>query len=155
MKWKNPPLSLFALPPFLGLVSAFVGFAHASMLLPMMDIDPQSFFGALLPLFSSWLVLLIFTAAFVNIIPHDWGDPEEIRLGVWFGIGAVFLPQICGVALILCAFWFLAVIGAWLFMSSYQWKYDAPPFRTGMWLGLGGLSGMFIGAFFFGLFMNV
>ena len=79
-------------------------------------------------------------------IPKEWGEPKEMRLGVMAGVVVMFLPQMCGMALLLCSLWFLAVIGGWVFVSTYQWKYDVQPFRTGLWLGVGGLTGMYMGA---------
>ena len=153
MRWKNPPLGLFAIPPIIGITAAFVGFAHATFLVPLVGLKEGTLLGDWAPLFCSWICLLLFTAASIGRIPKEWGDPEEMRLGVWFGVGVMFVPQICGVGLILCAFWFLAIVSGWIFISSYQWKYDVPPFRTGLWLGLGGLTGMFMGAWIMGLIL--
>jgi hypothetical protein len=116
----------------------------------MIGLQSGTYFGDVMPLFFSWICLLLFTVGSLPFIPEEWGDKQEIRYGVWTGVALFFIPQICGIALILCAFWFLTVIGMWAFLSTYQWKYDVPPFRTGLWFGLGGLSGMFIGSFVMG-----
>ena len=150
MKWKNPPLGLFAIPPLIGLAAAYVGFAYATFLVPTIGLKDGTMLGDWAPLFCAWFCLLLTTAATVVTIPVEWGDPKEMSLGVWFGVGIMFVPQICGVGLLLCAFWFLAIISGWIFMSSYQWKYDVSPFRTGFWLGLGGPTGMFLGSWVMG-----
>ncbi len=150
MKWESPPLALFAAPALLGLGAAMAGFGLA----PQLDLEQGTFFSDLAPLLASWAFLLLFTAFFVHRIPAEWGDPKEMRLGVWTGVGFAFLPQILGVGLIFCSFWFLAIIGIWLFFSTYQWKLDAPPFRTGFWIGLGGLAGMYLGALAMGILLN-
>ena len=107
------------------------------------------------PLILSWLILTILASIFMFKIPKEWGEPKEMRYGVLTGVIIVFLPQICGVALLLCSLWFLAVIGGWVFVSTYQWKYDVQPFRTGLWLGVGGLTGLFMGAWAMSAILNV
>ena len=141
MKWEYPPLGLFAIPPIVGLISSIIGFQLA----PLIEIEEQML-SDLSPLILSWLTLILFSSALMFIIPKEWGEPKEMRYGVMAGVVVVFLPQMCGMALLLCSLWFLAVIGGWVFVSTYQWKYDVQPFRTGLWLGVGGLAGMFTGA---------
>ena len=141
MKWDNPPLGLFAIPPFIGLISAVIGFQVA----PLFEIK-EKFLSDIAPLLISWLTLVIFSSVLMFTIPVEWGEPKEMRYGVLTGVIVVFLPQICGLGLLLCALWFIAVILGWVFVSTYQWKYDVQPFRTGLWLGVGGLVGMFMGS---------
>ena len=141
MKWENPPLGLFALPPLVGLFSSYVGFQIASQV----EIEDK-LLSDLSPLLFSWLTLIVISSILMFRIPKEWGDPKEMRLGVMAGVVVIFLPQMCGMALLLCSLWFLAVIGGWVFVSTYQWKYEVQPFRTGLWLGVGGLTGMFMGA---------
>ena len=87
-----------------------------------------------------------FSSLLMFRIPAEWGEPKEMRYGVLAGTIVVFLPQICGMGLLLCALWWIPVICGWVFVSTYQWKYDVQPFRTGLWLGVGGLVGMFMGS---------
>ena len=150
MKWDNPPLALFAIPPLVGLFSSFIGFQLA----PMIEIE-EKMLSDLLPLVLSWIILILLASIFMFKIPKEWGEPKEMRYGVMSGVIVVFIPQICGMALLLCALWFLAVIGGWVFVSTYQWKYDVQPFRTGLWLGVGGLTGMFMGAWAMSAILNV
>ncbi|CAI8390790.1 MAG: Uncharacterised protein [Marine Group II euryarchaeote MED-G33] len=150
MKWENPPLGLFALPPLVGLFSSYVGFQIASQV----EIEDK-LLSDLSPLLFSWLALIVISSLLMFRIPKEWGDPKEMRYGVMAGLIVVFLPQMCGVALILCSFWFLVVITGWVFVSTYQWKYDVQPFRTGLWLGVGGLTGMYMGAWAMWAMFNV
>ena len=150
MKWENPPLALFAIPPLAGLFSACIGF----LLAPNFDIQDKLLLD-LAPLLLSWLTLTIFASILMFRIPKEWGDPKEMRYGVLSGTIVIFLPQICGMGLFLCAFWWIPVICGWVFVSTYQWKYDVQPFRTGLWLGVGGLTGMFMGAWMMSVILNV
>lgn len=149
MKWENPPLALFAIPPLAGLFSACIGF----LLAPNFDIQDKLLLD-LAPLLLSWLTLTIFASILMFRIPKEWGEPKEMRYGVMAGVIVVFLPQMCGMALLLCSLWFLAVIGGWVFVSTYQWKYEVQPFRTGLWLGVGGLTGLFMGAWAMSAILN-
>ena len=141
MKWENPPLSLFAVPPLVGLFSSVIGFQLARKI----DIQ-EKMLSDISPLILSWLILIIFAEVLMLRIPKQWGNPKEMHYGVFSGVIVMFIPQMCGMALVLCSFWFLAIIGGWIFVSTYQWKYDVQPFRTGLWLGVGGLAGLFMGA---------
>jgi len=98
-------------------------------------------------LLLSWLSLIFISSLLMFTIPREWGNAKEMRLGVMAGVIIVFLPIILGLAIPFCALWPLAVILGWVFVSTYQWKYDVQPFRTGLWLGVGGLVGMFMVAF--------
>ena len=150
MKWTNPPLGLFAIPPLVGLLSAIIGFHLA----PFIEIE-EKMLSDMSPLVLSWLTLILLASGLMLGIPKEWGDPKEMRLGVMAGVVVIFLPQMCGMALLLCSLWFLAVIGGWVFVSTYQWKYEVQPFRTGLWLGVGGLTGMFMGAWAMSAILSV
>ena len=141
MKWENPPLGLFAIPPLIGLISSVIGFQLASE----MEIQDK-LLSDISPLLLSWASLVIIASLLMFKIPAEWGEPKEMWYGVLAGTIVVFLPQICGMGLLLCALWWIPVICGWVFVSTYQWKYDVQPFRTGLWLGVGGLTGMFMGA---------
>ena len=149
MKWDNPPLGLFAIPPLVGLISSAIGFQLA----PMFEVEDQ-LLADIAPLILSWLILTILSSILMFTIPKEWGDPKEMRYGVLSGTIIVFIPQICGIGLIFCAFWFIPVICGWVFVSTYQWKYDVQPYRTGIWLGVGGLTGMFMGAWAMSAILN-
>ena len=149
MKWENPPLGLFAIPPIVGLISSVIGFQWASG----MEIEDK-LLSDISPLLLSWATLVIFASLLMFKSPVEWGEPKEMRYGVLAGTIVVFLPQICGMGLLLCALWWIPVICGWVFVSTYQWKYDVQPFRTGLWLGVGGLTGMFMGAWAMSVFLS-
>ena len=149
MKWENPPLGLFAIPPLIGLISSVIGFQLASE----MELQDK-LLSDISPLLLSWATLVIFASLLMFKIPAEWGEPKEMRYGVLAGTIVVFLPQICGMGLLLCALWWIPVICGWVFVSTYQWKYDVQPFRTGLWLGVGGLTGMFMGAWAMSVFLS-
>jgi len=72
MKWENPPLSLFAIPPLAGLFSSFIGFQLA----PMIHIQ-EKMLDDILPLILSWLILILFAEILMLQIPKKWGNPKE------------------------------------------------------------------------------
>ena len=125
MKWENPPLGLFAIPPMVGLLSAAIGFKIA----PLFGFE-EKFLADIAPLLFSWFTLIILSSILMFTIPKEWGDLKEMRYGVMAGVIIVFLPQICGLGLLLCALWFIAVTLGWVFVSTYQWKYDVQPFKN-------------------------
>ena len=141
MKWENPPLGLFAIPICIGLISSIIGFK-----LDQKIEYTDQFIENFAPLFISWIILVFLASILMFTIPTEWGDPKEMRFGVLAGTFVVFLPNICGIGLLICAIWALPVVLGWVFVSTYQWKYDVQPFRTGLWLGVGGLTGMYMGA---------
>ena len=64
MKWDNPPLALFAIPPLTGLISAVIGFQLASKF----DIQ-EKMLDDISPLILSWLILIIFAEILMLQIP--------------------------------------------------------------------------------------
>ena len=57
-------------------------------------------------------------------------------------MGLAIVPQM------LFFVWFIVVILFWIFQSMYIWRYNYPAFRVGTWLGLGAVSGLFMGDLF-------
>ena len=53
-----------------------------------------------------------------------------------------FIPQLAFFV------WFVVVILLWLFESMHVWRKNYPPFRIGIWIGLGAVSGLYIGGLF-------
>ena len=149
MKWESPPLGLFAIPTFIGLLSSFIGF-NLGQKVEFSDQYVQD----LAPLYISWIILVLLASVLMFTIPTEWGDPKEMRYGVLAGTFVVFLPNICGIALMWCAVWAIPVVLSWVYVSTYQWKYDVQPFRTGLWLGVGGLTGMYMGAWAMSTILN-
>jgi len=44
--------------------------------------------------------------------------------------------------------WLILVIILWLLQSMYVWKRGFPPFRIGIWIGFGLMSGFWLGFLF-------
>ena len=72
--------------------------------------------------------------------------PTGGRIGVVIGANSAMLLAI--IPQIFLFVWFIVVILFWIQQSMYVWKYNYPPFRVGTWLGLGAVSGLFVGGFF-------
>jgi len=67
------------------------------------------------------------------------GRKAEMIAGIWVGMLVAFLPQIAFFV------WFVPVILIWLAQSRTIWDRNYPPFRVGMWIGFGLVSGLYIG----------
>ena len=103
---------------------SMAGFAAAC--LPYLADDPRFIEGSLL---ASFLVLL------------------ELLVGTWVGMLLCFLPQL------IFFVWFIPVVLFWVAQSTYIWKRNYPPFRIGIWLGSGAVSGLFTGGIFAHFFL--
>jgi hypothetical protein len=151
VKWEKPPLWPVAGPSLTGFACAAITFISW----PRLGVEFDSLYlSDIAPLALSWLLLWPVGLILLNWIPEEVGDVNEVRKGAAAALLAGFLPQLFGVALFFCAFWFLLVIGSWIFISTYQWKYNFPTFRTGFWLGHGAMVGCYVGAFVIGMLMR-
>ena len=137
MKWESPPLWPVAAPSTLG-------FALACSPLRTYRIEALSFISTsegeaslLTPL--AGMVLL---ASLLRFAPEEIGDRNELVAGTVFALLFGVLPQA------LFFTWMIVVVLAWISQSIYIWRREYPPFRLGIWLGLGGASGLFMGGFF-------
>ena len=79
-------------------------------------------------------VLLIF-------LPKNYGSGVECAIGFNVMVLVAVIPQL------ILPIWFIIVIIFWLSQSLYVWKSNYPPFRLGIWLGAGAMSGLFLGSF--------
>jgi hypothetical protein len=128
----------------LGLACAMAAF----FVLPRLTVEFDSqYLRDIAPLALSWMLIWPTGLLLLLCLPENIGDPNEVRKGAAAALLVGFVPQMLGVALLFCAFWFILVIGAWIFISTYQWKYNFPAFRTGFWLGHGSMAGCYVGAF--------
>ncbi len=74
--------------------------------------------------------------------PEPTGGRAELILGANIGMFFAFFPQA------IFFVWFIIVILLWLAQSMYVWRRNYPAFRIGTWIGLGAVSGLFIGGLF-------
>ena len=137
MRWEKPPLWPVAIP-------SAMGFVLACSPLRTYKIDALSFISTaegqeslIAPLIGLTVLTLL-----LRMAPEEIGNRNEMIAGavlaLFFGVlpQALFFP------------WMIIVILAWISQSIYVWKKDFPSFRIGLWLGLGGASGLFMGGFF-------
>ncbi len=137
MKWDRPPLWPVTTP-------SITGFALACSPLRSYKIGALSFISTsegqdslLVP-----LICFILLAILLDFSPPGMRNGRELTAGAVTALVLGVLPQVVFFP------WMIVVILFWISQSVYVWKYDYPPFRIGLWMGLGGASGLFIGGFF-------
>ncbi|GIT41372.1 MAG: hypothetical protein Ct9H300mP10_03820 [Methanobacteriota archaeon] len=81
-------------------------------------------------------------SALLYYAPEPAGGNKELIAGANAGVLLAFLPQL------IFFVWFVPVILFWIFQSMYVWRRGFPAFRVGTWIGLGAVSGLFIGGLF-------
>jgi hypothetical protein len=74
------------------------------------------------------------------LLTEKYGNKVELYIGYLFGLVIFysfrFFFGFYGIAV---------VILTWLGQSMYLWQHNFPPFRIGIWLALGSMSGLYIG----------
>ena len=85
---------------------------------------------------------MVLLASLLRFAPEEIGDRNELVAGTVFALLFGVLPQA------LFFTWMIVVVLAWISQSIYIWRREYPSFRLGIWLGLGGASGLFMGGFF-------
>ena len=142
MKWDSPPLWPVAVPSLLG-------FALACSPLRSYKFEALSFLSTpegqdsiLTP-----MVCLILLSGLLYFSPEELGSRRELISGALVAILFGVLPQ--GMFFV----WFIPVILFWVAQSTYIWKRNYPPFRIGIWLGSGAVSGLFTGGIFAHFFL--
>lgn len=129
VKWDTPPLWPVAIPSVCGFFSACM---------PYIFQIPFFIEGSLISPF----IFLILLSLGLNFSPPEIGNKIELIAGTWFSMLFSFLPQLFLFP------WFIIVFLFWLAQSMYVWKRNYPPFRIGIWIGTGAISGLYIGSFF-------
>ncbi|MBT3357743.1 MAG: hypothetical protein HN534_05190 [Euryarchaeota archaeon] len=126
MKWEEPPLWPVAIPSGFGFLIGVIPYLTEVPYLSKESID------------FSVLVLLI-AALSLFLLNERYGNKFELYAGYLAGICIGFLP--------IKAFsvWFIIVGLTWVFQSTYMWKYNFPPFRIGIWIALGSMTGLYVG----------
>ncbi len=130
MKWDQPPLWPVATPCLVGFAAACIPHLFEGIPRPWGWALPAPFLG---------LVLL---SPLLYLSPKPAGGRIELIIGANVGMLLSIIPQVFFFV------WFVVVILFWIFQSMYVWRDDYPAFRIGTWLGLGAVSGLFIGDFF-------
>ena len=130
MKWDEPPLWPVVVPSLVGFFAAWT--PH------LFDWVPR-LWGWVLPTPFLGLVLL---SPLLYFSPKPAGGRIELVIGANVAMLLAIIPQIFFFV------WFIVVILSWIFQSMYVWRHNYPPFRIGTWIGMGAVSGLFIGDLF-------
>lgn len=130
MKWDEPPLWPVAVPSLVGFVVACIPYLVTG--------TPQFMEGELITPF----IVLVTLSPLLYFSPEPTGGKPELILGANVGMFFAFFPQAVFFV------WFIIVILIWLSQSLYVWRRNYPAFRIGTWIGLGAISGLFIGGLF-------
>ncbi|MAM82406.1 MAG: hypothetical protein CL989_00720 [Euryarchaeota archaeon] len=129
VKWDTPPIWPVAVPSILGF-----SIACADEILSIQNLFGQDL---LLPILA-----LTASSGLVLFLPDRYQSKLECILGIWCMILLAVIPQL------IFFVWFVLVILFWLSQSLYVWKRNYPTFRLGIWLGAGGMSGLYLGSLF-------
>jgi len=129
VKWDTPPIWPVAVPSILGF-----SIACANEILSIQGLFGQSL---LLPILA-----LTASSGLVMFLPDKYESKFECILGICCMILLAVIPQL------ILPVWFVLVILFWLSQSLYVWKRNYPTFRLGIWLGAGGMSGLYLGSLF-------
>jgi hypothetical protein len=125
MKWESAPLGLIVVPLIIGfLIACVLGLIQdsSSLRYPM--------------------IFLLLSSILLYFAPQEIGNRKELIAGSMVSILVGILPQL------IFFVWFIIVILIWLSQTAYIWRHNSPSFRIGVWAGLGGCSGLYIGSFF-------
>ncbi len=131
MKWQKPPIWPVAKPAIAGFI--------CGILATMAAVD---FARVGLPyLRMGWLLMFFLAFGFARM--RDKNDASEPKYGDQ--LGGIMTVLVLGYwPQLLISVWFVIVIAIWMWQSTYLWKRDFPPFRLGMWLGYGLMSGFWV-----------
>ena len=127
MTWESAPLWPVVLPSSSGFVLAFIPY--------LFEIDFFTEKNLLIP-----VLILLILGLLCFLLPQKYGNRTELYSGYFLGIIVFYLFRF------FFGFYGIAVvILTWLGQSLYLWQYNFPPFRIGIWLALGSMSGLYIG----------
>ena len=142
MKWDSPPLWPVAVPSLLGFVLACSPLRSYKFEALSVRSTPEGQDSILTP-----MVCLILLSGLLYFSPEELGSRRELISGALVAILFGVLPQ--GMFFV----WFIPVVLFWVAQSTYIWKRNYPPFRIGIWLGSGAVSGLFTGGIFAHFFL--
>ena len=127
MKWESAPLWTVAIPSLAGFILALTQY--------LFEIDFFTKKNLLFP-----VLILSFLGLSCFILSEKYGNKTELYIVYFLGLMVFysfrFFFGFYGIAV---------VILTWLGQSMYLWQYNFPPFRIGIWLALGSMSGLYIG----------
>ena len=130
MKWDEPPLWPVVVP-------SLVGFSAACMPY-LFDWVPRPWDWVLAVPF----LCLVLLSPLLYFSPNPAGVRIDLVVGANVAMFLAIVPQL------FLFVWFIVVILIWISQSMYVWRHNFPPFRIGTWIGLGAVSGLFIGSLF-------
>ena len=142
MKWDSPPLWPVAVPSLLGFVLACSPLRSYKFEALSFLSTPEGQDSILTP-----MVCLILLSGLLYFSPEELGSRRELISGALVAILFGVLPQ--GMFFV----WFIPGVLFWVAQSTYIWKRNYPPFRIGIWLGSGAVSGLFTGGIFAHFFL--
>jgi hypothetical protein len=142
VKWDSPPLWPVAVPSLLGFVLACSPLRSYKFEALSFLSTPEGQDSILTP-----MVCLILLSGLLYFSPEELGSRRELISGALVAILFGVLPQ--GMFYV----WFIPVVLFWVAQSTYVWKRNYPPFRIGIWLGSGAVSGLFTGGIFAHFFL--
>ena len=142
MKWDSQPLWPVAVPSLLGFVLACSPLRSYKFEALSFLSTPEGQDSILTP-----MVCLILLSGLLYFSPEELGSRRELISGALVAILFGVLPQ--GMFFV----WFIPVVLFWVAQSTYIWKRNYPPFRIGIWLGSGAVSGLFTGGIFAHFFL--
>jgi hypothetical protein len=143
VKWDSPPLWPVAVPSLLGFVLACSPLRSYKFEALSFLSTPEGQDSILTP-----MVCLILLSGLLYFSPEELGSRRELISGALVAILFGVLPQ--GMFYV----WFIPVVLFWVAQSTYVWKRNYPPFRIGIWLGSGAVSGLFTGGIFAHFFLG-
>ena len=136
MRWENPPLWPVALPSICGFLLSSSSLRQHKFEALSFITTPEGQDSIITPLICA--IILSFALYFS---PSDLGNRTELISGSIIALLIGIIP------LLIFPVWIVVVLLLWISQSMYVWKSNFPAFRIGLWIGLGGSSGIFMGAF--------
>ena len=137
MKWDSPPLWPVAVPSLLGFVLACSPLRSYKFEALSFLSTPEGQDSILTP-----MVCLILLSGLLYFSPEELGSRRELVAGALVAILFGVLP------LALFDPWLVIMVLLWIHQSMSVPRHNFPAFRIGIWIGLGAVSGLFIGALF-------
>ena len=127
MKWESAPLWPVALPSIAGFLLSLIPY--------LFELNYFSKRNLLAP-----ILILITLGLFLMLLPKKYGSKFELYLGYVIGLLVSYTFRF-----FFGFYGIVVVVLVWMGQSTYMWQYNFPPFRIGIWISLGSISGLYIG----------